>query len=113
METKLPICPHFLKFVALFVTVPEISVFMGKAEKSATAGTHYNGHTIHFLVEKYKIYFHLDSVVPRPNCLGDTFGPFLTAVVRASLGSYVGKPSSAYRWSGGFSQGSPVFAHLR
>ena len=37
---------------------------------------------------------------------------FLTAVVRASLGSYVGKPSSAYGWSGGFSPGSPVFAHL-
>ena len=28
---------------------------------------------------------------------------FLTAVVRASLGSHVGKPSSAYGWSGGFS----------
>ena len=27
---------------------------------------------------------------------------FLTAVVRASLGSHVGKPSSAYGWSGGF-----------
>ena len=38
---------------------------------------------------------------------------FLTAVVRAWLGSYVGKPSSAYGWSGGFSPGSPVFAHLR
>ena len=37
---------------------------------------------------------------------------FLTAVVRASLGSYVGKPSSAYGWSGGFSLGSPVFTHL-
>ena len=30
-------------------------------------------------------------------------GPyFLTAVVRASLGSHVGKPSSAYGWSGVF-----------
>ena len=38
---------------------------------------------------------------------------FLTAVVQAWLGSYVGKPSSAYGWSGGFSPGSPVFAHLR
>ena len=38
---------------------------------------------------------------------------FLTAVVRASLGSYMGKLSSAYGWSGGFSPGSPVFAHLR
>ena len=38
---------------------------------------------------------------------------FLTAVVRAWLGSYVGKPSSAYGWSGGFSPGSPVFVHLR
>ena len=37
---------------------------------------------------------------------------FLTAVVRASLGSHVGKPSSAYGWSGGFSPGSPVFAHM-
>ena len=27
--------------------------------------------------------------------------------------SYVGKPSSVYGWSGGFSPGSPVFAHLR
>ena len=27
---------------------------------------------------------------------------FLTAVVRASLGSHMGKPSSAYGWSGGF-----------
>ena len=26
--------------------------------------------------------------------------------------SHVGKPSSAYGWSGGFSPGSPVFAHL-
>ena len=37
---------------------------------------------------------------------------FLTAVVRASFGSYVGKPSSAYGWSGGFSPGfrfSPTF----
>ena len=31
-------------------------------------------------------------------------------MVRAWLGSYVGKPSSAYGWSGGFSPGSPVFA---
>ena len=38
---------------------------------------------------------------------------FLIAVVQAWLGSYVGKPSSAYGWSGGFSPGSPVFAHLR
>ena len=37
---------------------------------------------------------------------------FLTAVVRALLGSHVGKPGSAYGWSGGFSSGSPVFAHL-
>ena len=37
---------------------------------------------------------------------------FLTAVVRASLRSHVRKPSSAYGWSGGFSPGSPVFAHL-
>ena len=29
-----------------------------------------------------------------------------------SLGSHVGKPSSAYGWSSGFSPGSPVFAHL-
>ena len=36
---------------------------------------------------------------------------FLTTVVRALLGSHVGKPSSAYRLSGGFSPGSPVFAH--
>ena len=35
-----------------------------------------------------------------------------TAVVRASLGSHVGKPDSAYGLSGGFSPGSPVFAHL-
>ena len=34
-------------------------------------------------------------------------------VVRAQLRSYVGKPSSAYGWSGGFSPGTPVFAHLR
>ena len=33
-------------------------------------------------------------------------------MVRASLRSYVGKPSSAYGWSGGFSPGSLVFAHL-
>ena len=32
-----------------------------------------------------------------------------TTVVRASLGSHVGKPSSAYGWSGGFCPGSPVF----
>ena len=32
---------------------------------------------------------------------------------KVSLGSYVGKPSSAYGWSGGFSPGSPVFAHHR
>ena len=37
---------------------------------------------------------------------------FLTAVVRASLRSHVGKPSSAYGWSSGFPPGSPVFAHL-
>ena len=37
---------------------------------------------------------------------------FLTAVVRASLGSHVGKPSSAYGWSGGFSTDSPIFVHL-
>ena len=36
----------------------------------------------------------------------------LTAVVRALLGSHVGKPSSAYGWSGSFSPGSPVFAHI-
>ena len=29
-------------------------------------------------------------------------------MVRASLGSHVGKPSSAYGWSGGFLPGSPV-----
>ena len=34
-------------------------------------------------------------------------------VVRASLRSHVGKPSSADGWSGGFSPGSPVFAHLK
>ena len=33
---------------------------------------------------------------------------FLTAVIRASLGSHVGKPSSAYGWSGVSSLGSPV-----
>ena len=38
---------------------------------------------------------------------------FFTAVVRAWLGSYVGKPSSAYGWSGGFSPDSPVYARLR
>ena len=27
---------------------------------------------------------------------------FIIAVVRTSLGSHVGKPSSAYGWSGGF-----------
>ena len=32
---------------------------------------------------------------------------FLTAVVRALLGSHVGKQSSAYGWSGGFSPSSP------
>ena len=37
---------------------------------------------------------------------------FLTSVVRTSLGSHVGKPRSAYGWSGGFSPGSPVFVHL-
>ena len=37
---------------------------------------------------------------------------FLTAVVRASLESHVGKPSSAYGWSGGFFPDSLVFAHL-
>ena len=36
----------------------------------------------------------------------------LTTVVRALLRSHVGKPSSAYGWSGVFSLGSPVFAHL-
>ena len=30
----------------------------------------------------------------------------------SSLGSHVGKQSSAYGWPGGFSPGSPVFAHL-
>ena len=30
-------------------------------------------------------------------------------MVWALLGSHVGKPSSAYGWSGGFSMGSPVF----
>ena len=34
----------------------------------------------------------------------------LTALVRGPLGSHVGKPSSTYGWSGGFSPGSPVFA---
>ena len=38
---------------------------------------------------------------------------FLTALVQASLGSHVGKPSSAYGWSGGFFpwvlQFSPTF----
>ena len=31
----------------------------------------------------------------------------------AKAKEYVGKPSSAYGWSGGFSPGSPVFAHLQ
>ena len=35
-----------------------------------------------------------------------------TAVVQALLGSHMGKPSSAYGWSGGFSLGSLVFALL-
>ena len=34
---------------------------------------------------------------------------FLTAVVQTSLGSHVGKPSSAYRWSGGFFPGFSGF----
>ena len=42
----------------------------------------------------------------------NTSGPILTAAVRAFLGSHVGMPNSAYGWSGGFSLGSPVFAHL-
>ena len=33
-------------------------------------------------------------------------------MVWALLGSHVGKPSSAYGWSGGFSPSSPVFAYL-
>ena len=37
---------------------------------------------------------------------------FPTAVVQASLGSHMGKPSSAYGWSGGYSPGSLVLAHL-
>ena len=33
-------------------------------------------------------------------------------MVRASLGLHVGKSSSTYAWSGGFSPGSPGFHHL-
>ena len=49
-----------------------------------------------------------------PRCLVVRKGDarFQTAVVRASIGSHVGKQSSAYGWSGGFSPGFPVFAHL-
>ena len=51
-------------------------------------------------------------VVKMLTVLVSTISNFLTAVVRASLGSRLGKPSSAYGWSGSFSPGSPVFAHL-
>ena len=65
-----------------------------------------------------KIYIYINTYKMGPRSLVDKRVDswsirFLTAVVRALLGSYVEKPSSAYGWSGGFSPGSPVFAHLR